>query len=315
MKTISVCIPCFNEEKNLIPLYEGLVNEANRWSKYRFEFVFSDNNSSDKSVDILKKLAAKDERITLLVNTKNFGPNRNCCNALFLAKGDAMITFPADMQIPFSIIGKYIKEWENGISVVLATIKDSEENKIMFFVRGLYYRILNLFLDNPVMLHVTGGGLFDRSIIDLIKSLQEPDPDFRFLLNELGIHYKLLYYNQEKRKEGHSSYNLNRYFDEAINSLTENSKKVLRIMTLIGFICTFISGLYMISLIFFKIFNYDIILKDKILFSIIFFLISMQLFFSGLLGEYLYIIIKRVKKRPLAVIQEELKSYERYENQ
>lgn len=302
MKKISICIPCFNEEKNLLLLYKRVISEINKWKQYSFELIIADNASTDNSQNILEKIAHDDSRVKVIINTKNFGPNRNCSNALFQAKGDAVITFPADFQTPVFLISQYIKAWEQGYPVVLGVISQSKENKLMFCVREIYYKIADLFSPYPVLSHVSGGGLFSHETIDLIKSLDEPDPDLRFLITELGFSYKLVPYMQEKRKAGRSSYNFVRYFDHAISAFAETSNKMLRMITVIGAIATIIALISFLIILVYKFCHWNAFsAASYFIITGLYFMGSVQLLFIGMIGEYLNVVIKRVKKRPLTV--------------
>ena len=305
MRKISICIPCYNEKQNLIPLYNKLVKETEKLKNYKFEYIFSDNASTDRSEEILKSLAKTDSRVKVIINTKNWGPNRNCSNAIFHATGDAVITFPADLQTPICLVKRYIEAWENGSPVVMGVIDNSQESRLMFSVRSLYYKIIDTFSPFPVLPHVSGGGLFSKKVVDIIKNLDEPDPDFGLLISELGFSYKLVSYTQEKRKHGHSSYNLYRYLDQAINSFTETSGNILRLITLVGSFSIIICVIIFISIFVYKCFYWESFSAFSYLIANGLFLFgSVQLFFIGIIGEYLNLVIKRVKKRPLAVIRE-----------
>lgn len=307
-KLISFCIACFNEEKNITLLYEKLKKEIDPLrKKYDFEIIFEDNDSIDNTVELLKAIATQDKEVKLILNTRNFGAMKNSGYIMFQASGDAVIGFPCDLQVPLNLIPDYLNAWESGYQVVLGQIASSAEKKGMFKLRSLYYRIMDAFSDVPQLDHVTGAGLFDKSAIELIESLNEPEPNFRYLVTELGLKYKLIPYIQPKREHGKSSYNIFRYFNQAIDSFTEVSRKPIRYITNIGIILMIFSGIYNIAIIIYKLCNWNSFqLHVWLLIGIVVFMYSGQIFFLGLIGEYINILLKRTIKRPMIVEKERI---------
>lgn len=307
-KLISFCIPCFNEEKNINLLYENLKKEINPLrKKYDFEIIFEDNDSTDNTIELLKTIAAHDKEVKIILNMRNFGAMKNSGYIMFQASGDAVIGLPCDLQVPLDLIPDYLNAWESGYQVVLGQIVSSAEKKGMFKMRSLYYRIMDAFSDVPQLDHVTGAGLFDKSAIELIESLNEPEPNFRYLVTELGLRYKLIPYIQPKRVGGKSSYNIYNYFNQAIDSFTEVSRKPIRCITWIGIFFTLLSLLYIGLVIVYKIVFWNTFqLHIWLLIGILFFACSVQIFFLGMLGEYLNVLLRRNIKRPMVVEKERI---------
>lgn len=307
MKKISICIPCYNEEKNVQKIYLLVKEELDKLKNYDYEIIFEDNASKDNTRNILRNMAELDKRVKLIFNSRNFGAMKNSGYIMFQATGDAIIGMPCDLQTPINLIPRYIELWEQGNQVVLGQIAESKESKLMFATRTLYYKIINYFSDNSEMLHVTGCGLFDRKVIDLIESLEEPEPNFRYLLTELGIKVVLIPYVQQERKEGKSSYNVFAYFRQALQTLISTSRIPLQFATFFGFLLSgvsFVIGLvYLIyKIIFWNSFQVG---TAPILIGI-FFWGAFQLFFIGILGQYIGEILTRVTKRPLVVEEERI---------
>lgn len=307
-KLISLCIPCYNEGENILLMYGKLQDVIySLRSKYDFEIIFEDNSSIDDTVNILRELAAKDKEVKVILNSRNFGAMKNGGYIMFQARGEAVIGFPCDLQVPIELIKEYVDNWEKGYQVVLGQIASSRESQKMFKVRSLYYHIMDKFSDIPQLYHVTGAGLFDRSALDLIQSLNEPEPNFRYLITELGLNYKLIPYVQPKRRHGKSSYNMPGYFNQAIDSFTEVSRKPLRYITNMGILFSILSILLIIGTIVYKIINWNSFqLHNWLLTEIIIAMGSIQIFCIGMVGEYINILLKRNISRPMVVENERI---------
>lgn len=310
-KLVSFCIPCYNEGENITEMYYNLQKEiAPLYEKYNFEIIFEDNASTDNTVDLLKALACHDKNVKVILNSRNFGAMKNGSYIMFQARGEAVIGFPCDLQVPLSLIKDYLNYWEEGYQVVMGQISSSKEHKGMFKIRSLYYKIMDSFSDIPQLYHVTGAGLFSKSALDLIQSLNEPEPNFRYLVTELGFKYKLIPYVQPVRKGGKSSYNFFSYYNQAVDSFTEVSRKPLRYITNLGVFLTIGSFLFTIGIIIFKCVNWNnFSLHYWLLFGIGFIICSLQILCIGFAGEYINIILKRSIERPMVVEKERINFY------
>lgn len=307
-KLISFCIPCYNESENVELLYQKLKLEiATLREKYDFEIIFEDNASTDDTILKLRKLAEGDKEVKVILNARNFGPMKNGSYIMFQANGDAVIGLPCDLQVPLEIIKDYLVEWENGFDVVLGQIVSSEESKLMYKIRTLYYSIMDKFSDIPQLYHVTGSGLFDKKVLELIESLKEPEPNFRYLVTELGLKYKLIPYVQPQRQHGKSSYNVYKYYNQAVDTFTEVSKKPLRYITNVGVICSTLSVVCIMITLIYKMFNWNTFeIMSFLGVEILFLFSAIQIFCIGMLGEYINIVLKRLVYRPMVVEKERI---------
>ena len=283
MKTVSICIACYNEEKNIPLLYNRVKNVIDKISNYNFEMVFADNASTDSSVNILRAIANKDKRVKVIINTRNFGALRSGKNCLFRATGDAIISITCDLQDPPEMIPLFIKEWEKGELVVWGQKTKSKENIFMYLIRTLYYKILKKFSSLPQYEHVTGFGLLDRSVLDEAKKYSDNFIGMKALVLELGYKVSLISYTQEKRNAGKSSYNFSRYMDLGISRLVQASTLPLRMATILGTIMSFCFFLIALIYFIFKLCNWSSYSAGIIPITIgVFFIGSIQLMFIGI---------------------------------
>lgn len=309
MKKISILIPCYNEALNIELMYEAVSKQMVNMFKYDYEIIFADNDSKDNSQEILRKIAKNDVKVKVILNQTNFGPDRSVVNLYKNASGDCIIGIPCDFQEPPELIPVLIEQWEKGFDVVLGQKNKSKENFIKYNLRTAYYNIIESFSDYKTLKHVTGFGLIDKKVMDilLITQIQDPEYALRNLITEYGFNIKLLPYEQNKRERGKSSYSLYKYFHFAINSLCSTSIKPLHIMTLLGFfisICCFIVALvyFIYKLIFWNEFSVGIAPVAIGLF----FVSGVQLFCIGMLGEYIGILVRRVTRKSLVVEKEKI---------
>lgn len=243
IKTISIITPCYNEEGNVRELYERVRNVMAHIGKYRYEHIFIDNSSTDGTVAVLKEIAAADSNIKLIVNSRNFGHVRSPIHALYQTTGDAVIGIVADLQDPPELIADFVREWENGNSMVLGIRNKREENPLMFWIRKRFYRLVNGLSGVETFEGFAGFGLYDRRVVDLVKSCDDPYPYFRGMIAEIGLPHTKLYYGQPKRKYGISKNNFYTLFDLAMLGITNLSKVPLRIVTFSGFLSAAICAL------------------------------------------------------------------------
>lgn len=315
MKKISICVPCYNEEKNIMDAYDQITNVLKDMVRYEYEIIFADNASTDGSAEILRQLASQDKRVKVIFNYRNYGPARSGKNVCFRATGDAIISVPCDLQEPPEMIPRFIDEWEKGNLIVWGQKTKSKENPIKYFLRGIYYKIIKNFSDVPQYEQTTAFGITDRTVYDIVKELNEPNMAIRHLVAELGYPVKMIPYTQEKRKKGKSSYNIWRYLDFALNSLVSTSKVPLRLTTIFGAICSAISFLMGIIYLIYKLIRWDTFLAGMApLIIAVFFLASVQILSIGMIGEYVGVILTKVTKRPL-VLEKECLNFEEDEGE
>lgn len=307
MKHISVMTPCYNEEGNIENIYQAVKEQFDKLSQYTYEHIFIDNCSTDSSRDILRNLASTDKNVKVILNTRNFGPNRSGSYGMLQGTGDALIVIVCDLQDPPEMIPRFLEKWEEGYKVVLGQKTKSKENPLMFQVRKLYYRIMEFLSETEHLTNVTGYGLFDKEVIDMIKWMDDPDPYIRGLIPQLGYKWCLVEYTQQSRKIGKSSYNFSKYFDFAITGVVHVSRKPLRVATLLGFFMSMVSFCIAMVYLVMKLIHWDSFVMGTAPILIGMFLLgSIQLAFIGVIGEYIGAILTKVTKRPMVVEEERI---------
>mgnify|MGYP001012643242 CR=1 FL=1 len=306
-KLISIVTPCFNEEENVREVYQQVKDVFAQMPDYRYEHIFIDNSSTDKTVSILKEIAANDFNVKVIINSRNFGAGQSPYHALLQSRGDASIVVMADLQDPPPMIKDLVRKWEEGYKLVLAVKESSEESSIMFSIRRLYYNIYNKISNIQIVNNYCGFGLYDKSIIDILRKLDDPHPDLRSLLGEIGFERALLTYIQPIRKKGKSKNNFYNLYDQAMLGITRDSIIPLRLASFIGFSVAAVNllvatGYFIYKLLYWQSFQLGI----APLVIGIFFFGGVQLFFLGIIGEYIGAIFTQVKKRPLVIEKERI---------
>ena len=308
MKTISIVVPCYNEEENVQAMADALRETFKKdLPAYRYEILFIDNDSKDRTREIIRKLCAEDKGIKGIFNAKNFGQFNSPYYAMLQTTGDATVLMAADFQDPVEMIPKYVKEWENGYKIVIGIKKSSQENKLMYWLRGCYYKLIKKLSDVEQIEQFTGFGLYDKKFINVMRELNDPTPFLRGIVAELGFKRKEIPYEQPKRRAGKTSNNFYRLYDAAMLSITSYTKVGLRLATFIGMTVGCISLVVAILYLILKLLFWDNFPAGMAPLLIVTCLLgSIQLFFIGLIGEYIMSINDRVKKRPLVVEDERL---------
>ena len=309
-KLISIVSSAYNEQDNIEELCKQVKQTcAKMQDKYDYEQIILDNGSTDDTAQKLKQLAKEDKHIKVIINTRNFGHIRSPYYGMLQAKGDIVISIASDLQEPVSLIPEFIEKWEQGYKVVLGQKVSSKENKLMFIIRSFYYKLLNLFNDSGTKLleHCTGFGLYDREVIDKLKDLKEPYPYLRGLVCELGYNLTCIQFCQEKRNKGITKNNFYTLYDMAMLAFTNYSRVPLRIATMCGFILSILSFCLAIFYLIFKLlFWYNLPVGIAPILISVFFFFSVQLFFIGILGEYLNAILTHIQNRPLVIEKERI---------
>lgn len=307
MKKISIFTPCYNEEGNVYELYKKVTEVMQKLPQYTYEYVFIDNHSTDKTPEILRKIAAKDKHVKVIFNVRNFGPSRSGSYGFYQTSGDVSICLACDFQDPPELIPEFIKKWEEGYKVVWGKKTGSAEKKGMYLIRCLYYKIIKCFADSKQYENVTGFGLYDKEVVDLFRKMNDPTPNFRNLVGEFGYEVGMVEYFKPERKSGKSSYNFFRYYNDAINSLVVTSRTPLRVATFLGMITAGISFVVGIVYLILKlVFWNSFFMGQAPLVCGFFFFGAVQLTFLGVLGEYIGEILARQMNRPLVVEVERL---------
>ena len=308
MKKISVLVPCYNEEENVGPLSEALVETFNRdLPEYDYEILFIDNDSKDQTREILRDICRNNKKIKAIFNAKNFGQFNSPYYGMLQTTGDCTISMVCDFQDPVEMIPLYVKEWENGYKIVIGIKTSSKENPIMRFLRSCYYKMIKKLSDVEQIEHFTGSGLYDRKFIEVLRELDDPTPFLRGIVAELGFRRKEIPYVQPKRRAGKTSNNFGKLYDAAMLSITSYTKIGLRIATFFGVVLSVISFVVGIVYLVMKLIWWDRFAAGMAPMLIgMFFLGAIQIFFIGFIGEYILSINSRVMKRPLVIEEERI---------
>lgn len=308
MKKISVVTICYNEEGNIREYYEQVVAIFKKLTdRYTYEIIVADNASTDHTPQVLREIAEHDSNFKVIFNSRNFGVNRSGNNALMQASGDAVVLMVSDLQDPPTLILDFIEKWEQGYKIVMAIKNKSEETKLLYFLRTLYYKTLEKLSEVKMVTHFTGFGLYDKQIIDIYQKLDDPFPYFRGLISDIGFETAKIYFTQPARKHGKTKSNFLYLYEEAILGLTSYSKIPLRLATLVGFASAIISFLFGLFYLIYKLIFWSSFSVGIAPLAIgLFFFGSIQLIFLGVIGEYVLMIYVHVLNRPLVYEKERI---------
>ncbi len=309
-KVISIITPCYNEEENAEEVYKRVREVMAKLGRYRYEHIFIDNASQDNTVAIIKRIASRDHNVKLIVNARNFGHVRSPFHAFLQSQGDAVISLVADLQDPPELIPEMIAKWEAGYSMVLCIKQTSQENPLMFWIRTQYYRLVQRLSSIETFENFTGFGLYERRVVEAIRSFGEANPYFRGMIAEIGLPHYELTFDQPRRVRGITKNNFYTLYDYAMLGITNLSKVPLRLATFIGFASGGLSVLTGFAYLFYKLaFWNNFSVGTAPLVIGLFFLGSVQLIFMGILGEYVGAIHTQLFKRP-HVIEKERVNFE-----
>ncbi len=303
MKKISVLIPCYNEVENVVPMSEAVVKIlTEELSQYDYELVFIDNCSTDGTRDKLEEICGSNKKIKAIFNVTNFGQFNSPFYGMCQTTGDCTISMCCDFQDPVEMLPQFVKEWESGYKIVSAIKTSSKENPFIRLLRTIYYKMIRNMSNVKMIEHFTGFGLYDRTFIELLKQLDDPMPFLRGIVAEYGFSRKEIEYQQAKRRAGKTKNNFYTLYDAAMLSITSYTKVGLRLATILGFVSSGLSLLIALVYLILKLVNwYDFQAGYAPMIIGIYVLGSLQLFFIGLLGEYILNINSRVIHRPLVV--------------
>ena len=307
MKHITVVTPCYNEEDNIEEVYRQARAVFETIEGVTYEHLFIDNFSSDRTPELLRAMAAADRNVKVILNARNFGHIRSPFYGLLQARGDAAILLVADLQDPPELMKDFVEHWRNGSKLVVGVKPTADESGLMFAIRRAYYRTVTRIADVKLIQNFTGFGLYDRMVLEELRRIDDPYPYLRGLVSEVGFEAVQVPYNQPRRKRGITKNNFYTLYDIAMLGITSHSRVPLRIATMAGFalsgVSLCVSLLYLLlKVLFWGEFSAG---TAPILIGMFFFA-SVQLFFIGLLGEYVGAILTHVMKRPLVVERERL---------
>ena len=306
-RTISILTPCYNEEANVLEVYDRVRAVMVSLGKYRYEHLFIDNASKDNTFGILKAIAARDRNVKVIHNTRNFGHIRSPFHALCQTSGDCVIGIVADLQDPPEMIPDYVRKWEEGYPVVVGIKTGSEESGLMFGLRKKYYQTVQRLSGIDTYENFCGFGLYDRKVVDLLREFRDPYPYFRGMLAEIGFRHCELPYHQPKRSRGITKNNFYTLYDTAMLGITSLSKVPLRMVTFLGFAGSLFSVLLSMAYLAYKLLfwnSFQLGIAPMVIG--VSFLASIQLLSLGILGEYIGQVHTIAQNRPLVIEQERI---------
>ena len=300
---VSVIMNCLNCERYLKEAIDSVYDQSyNNW-----EIIFWDNASTDNTIKILKEICSKDKNIKVIINSKNYGHIKSPFYGILQTTSDACILMASDFQDPIELIPKYIKKWKEGSKIVLGEKISSDENNFLFSLRKLFYNFLNKISETKLSQNTTGSGIFDKSIIDKLKKINDPYPYFRGLLNEIGENISTIEFNQPKRFAGRTKNDFFTLYDIGILGVVKHSRMPLRFMILIGFLSSLISfGIALFYFIYKLLFWNSFELGIAPLVIGIFIFASIQILLIGIIGEYIGIILLHQRNMPLVIEKERI---------
>jgi glycosyltransferase involved in cell wall biosynthesis len=304
-KKISLVTPCYNEEDNAHAIYSAVKKVMLAKPEYDYEHIFIDNHSGDKTVSILKQIASEDKNVKIIVNLRNFGHIRSPYYGLLQSTGDATILIVADLQDPPELINDFISNWENGSKIVVGVKNESKESFLMFAIRKTFYNLINRLSDTKLIKNYTGFGLYDKQVIDILKTIDDPYPYFRGLVCDIGFEIVKIPFVQPQRFRGITKNNFYTLYDIAMLGITNHSKVPLRLATMVGFVASLLSLLIALVYFAYKLLFWDsFTLGSAPLIIGVFLFSAVQLMFIGIIGEYVGSIHTQVLKRPLVIEKE-----------
>ena len=315
MKKISILIPCYNEEENVVPISKAVTEELQKnLPNYDYELIFIDNDSQDNTRPLLREICKNNPKIKAIFNAKNFGQFNSPYYGMLQTTGDCTITMCCDFQDPVELIPRMVKTWENGAKIVSCIKTTSKENPLMRLFRTCYYKVIKKMSSIDQIEHFTGFGLYDKSFIEVLRNLKDPTPFIRGIVAELGNKRVDIEYTQAKRRAGKTHNNFFTLFDAAMLSFTSYTKVGLHLVTFAGLILSGLSILAALIYLILKLMYWDQFSAGLAPLIIgLFFINAVELLFIGFVGEYVMSINTRVMNRPL-VIEEERINFTEEEN-
>lgn len=309
MKKISVVIPCYNDEKSIGNMHRRLTEVfENSLAKYDYEIIFVDDHSPDSTWKEITAVCEKDSRCKGVRNAKNFGFSRNVFACLRdYADGDAVFMLFGDLQDPPENLPAFVEKWESGKKVIVGQKLTSKENRFVYGVRTLFYRIMGRFSAVNQIQHFNGYGLYDREFIDVLRQIDDPTPYLKGIVGEFAMDLEIVNYEQEESERGSSNFNFGKYYDVAMQGITAYTKTFMRIATFIGAFLGIVSVIIAVIVFVNKLLHWDTYpIGIPALTVGVFLLGAVILFFLGIMGEYILSINTRSLHRPLVVVGKKL---------
>ena len=311
-RLISICVPVFNEEGNIEPLYRELLPVMGRLSaKYDFELLFTDNHSTDRTFEVLESLARQDHRIRAIRFSRNFGFQRSIFTAYMNCRGEAAIQIDCDLQDPPSLIADFIEKWEQGYHVVYGVRTSRKESRWMNTTRRIFYRLIDALSEDPLPHDAGDFRLVDRRILNELRAFEDYQPYLRGTIAAIGFQQIGLSYDRAERLTGESKFSFGELFGLALDGILNHSVVPLRIATLLGSVVSVTTLLGIVGYMIGRLFlgrNWPPGFATIII--LILGSLSLNALFLGIIGEYLGRIYRQVKRRPLTITERELNPVE-----
>jgi len=301
-KLISVVIPCYNEEDNVVGVYAALEQMRQSVHGYRFEYMFVDNGSVDSTRDEIRKIVNKTTRVKGIFLSRNFGPEASTQAGFDYARGDALIWYAGDMQEPAELIPTFINKWEHGFDSVMGIYTKTKDTWMMTFLRRSFYRIMKTISNIDIPVNSIGYGLYSRKVVDAMKRLPETYRFSRGIRAWVGFSTAYVPYERKRRMHGKSSYSLMEYFRHAERSVFGFSYLPLDVLIYVGLLFVVLSFACITSyMVFSVLFGNPINTAILILISIIFFG-GVNLLALSIIGKYIQVIVEETKARPTYIV-------------
>lgn len=308
MKKISVITGVYNEAETVRDVYNAIKKVFTGLKKdYDYEHIFMDNHSSDQTVSILKDIAAQDRRVKILVYSKNFGPLKTEMVGYRYATGDVVISYEANLKDPPDLIPSFIKYWENGYDVVYGVRNITHDNLLMSLVRKKFYQLVNFLSDEKLPLNAGSFRLVDRKVVNELIKLDDYKPYTRGLITSIGFKQIGIKYTRRARPKGKSKSSFKYLIDFAINAIISYSIVPIRLCTYLGLGLAFLSFLGVLIYLVLKLFFWRALIPGIAGIIVLILMFSgVQLFFLGIIGEYIGAIHFQVRKKPFVIIEEKI---------
>lgn len=308
MKKITVTIPCWSEEKSIALMHERLTKVfAEHLPGYDYEIIFVDDYSPDNTRTEIRKLCAKDRHVKAVFNARNFGFTRNVFASLLYGDGDATFMLFGDLQDPPELLPQMVDLWEMGKKVIIGQRTRGNESRLVYGMRKLYYKLMRKLSDSRQIEHFNGFGLYDRSFIEVLRGLDDPVPYLKGIVSELAIEQAAIPYEQAESLRGKSGANFLKMYDLAMLGFTSYTKILMRAATFVGAGLGVLSCLFALFIFISKLAGWgDFSYGTATIIIGVFFIGAVQLFFLGILGEYILNINARSMHRPLVVVGERI---------
>ncbi len=307
MKKVSIVVPCYNEEDNVLAMSEALVEQMEKLPSYDYEILFIDNCSGDNTRPLLRQICAENPRIRAIFNSKNFGQFNSPYHGICQTTGDCTLCVCCDFQDPIEMIPKFLEEWERGHKIVIGIKTSSKESRLMYFLRSIYYKMIRKLSRVEQIEHFTGFGLYDRSFVEVLRNLEDSTPFLRGIVAELGYKIKRVEYEQPKRKAGRTSNNFFTLYDAAMLSFTSYTKIGMRLASFLGLLMSGGSFCAAMLCLILRLVNPALFPTGTVAILLtVLFVGGLQLFFIGFAGEYIMSMNARVMKRPLVIEEERI---------